>query len=166
MEPESPIDYKLVLADLEAKLAEHKAKCKCAELETAISAVKRILGYADVSIIPSVSAPPATLSGAPFIPPPPELPSWNGQTENLPDDAFFKMSTAEAAKKYLRMVKKKKSTRDIALALERGGFAHESKNFYVSLWNVLNRESQNEDSEIIKIKTLWALREWYPDRRQ
>ena len=76
------------------------------------------------------------------------------------------MSTAEAAKKYLRMVKKKKSTRDIALALERGGFAHESKNFYVSLWNVLNRESQNEDSEIIKIKTLWALREWYPDRRQ
>ena len=168
MESENLIDYKLVLVDLEVKLADHKAKCKCSELEAAIVAVKRILGYADVSIVP-LASPSTSLSlspsASPSASPSPEAPSWNGQIDRVPDDAFFKMSMVDATIKYLHMVKKKKSTKDIALVLEQGGFAHESKNFYVTLWNVLSRESKNENSPIIKVKTFWALRDWYPDRK-
>lgn len=162
MENETSIDYKLVLADLEAKLVEHKAKCKCAELEAAIAAVKRILGYADVPLVPLVSpSTPFPAAGSP----PPEASSWNGRSETIPDDAFFKMGMIDATIKYLRIVKKKRGTKEIATALERGGFAHQSKNFYITLWNTLNRVSKEEGSEIVKMKTVWALREWYPDMK-
>jgi hypothetical protein len=157
MEPEKSLDYSLVLADLESKLAEQEAKC--AELRAAIAAVQRIMGYADVPINAPIVAALVPVTPAPAQ-------ATNGQTDAIPEDAFFAMNMASAAVKYLRIVKKKKSTKEIALALERGGFAHESKNFYVTLWNVLNRESKNEGSEIIKVKTFWALAEWYPDRQK
>lgn len=162
MEPETPssIDYNRVLEDLEAKRSDMLAKIS--ELDAAIAAVKRILGHADI----------LTITFAPNSPPAPDpnigsgLKPSNGQPEEIPEDCFFAMTAVEATKKYLRMVKRKKSTKEIAEALQRGGFAYESKNFYVSLWNILNRERKNEGSDILKIKTSWGLADWYPDRRK
>lgn len=73
-------------------------------------------------------------------------------------DTFFAMTIADAAKKYLSMMKATKSTAVIAEALERGGLKHSSKSFPTTLRSVLGPREEftrvpNGD---------WGLSEWYP----
>jgi len=77
---------------------------------------------------------------------------------------FQGMSLTEAAVAYLRFVKEKQSIREIAAALERGGFHHTSKDFTNTVRAVLGRNAQNE-AVIVKDGTAWALAEWYRGRR-
>ena len=63
----------------------------------------------------------------------------------IPDDAFFGLSIGEAAKKYLMMVKKKQSVREIADALDRGGLPHTSSNFVATVGTMMNRTAQELD---------------------
>src|SRR5258708_6300144 len=61
--------------------------------------------------------------------------------DKVPSDAFFGVgSIRDAARKYLNMVKRKQTTREIVDALEKGGFQHQSKSFFNTVYTALNRE--------------------------
>lgn len=86
--------------------------------------------------------------------------------EALMDDTFFGLSLVDAARKYLRIVKRKKSTKEVMQALEAGGFTHTSKNFFTTVFSALQRESEKEASEIVKVGKEWGLMDWYPGMRK
>jgi hypothetical protein len=138
------IDYKAVLADLETKRA---------ELDAAIAAVRRILGHTDVPSPVLAFGQAATQVTADV-------------SDTLRDDSFFGLSLIDAAKKYLRIVRRKKPTMEIVQALERGGFTHTSKNFYGTVFTALARESEKTGSEIVKVGKEWGISEWYPGMKK
>lgn len=82
--------------------------------------------------------------------------SREGDTE-IRHDTFFGMTIADAARKYLTMVKHTKSTADIASALESGGMKHASKDFNMTLRSVLSPRE-----EFVRVNSDWGLTEWYP----
>jgi hypothetical protein len=135
---QNAIDYQAVLADLEAKKG---------ELDQAIAAIKRIVGD------PGLSLPAGSV----------KHPS-HGAT--LTPTAFFGMSVAEGAKKYLSIVKEPKTTPDIATALQDHGMKTVSKNFTVTVYSGLDRR-RIEVGDIVRPKRgLWGLAEWYPGMRK
>lgn len=79
----------------------------------------------------------------------------------IPDDFFFGMGIADAAKKYLSAVRKTKTTREIADALEGGGLTHASQDFTKTVSTVLNTKLREESDEIVKVKDKWGLISWY-----
>lgn len=84
---------------------------------------------------------------------------------SIRDDAFFGLSIAEAAKRYLEMVKRKQSVKDIADALERGGLPHTSNNFVNTVGTMINRASMT-DPELVRVgRGEWGLAGWYGNRR-
>src|ERR1017187_263067 len=83
----------------------------------------------------------------------------------LSDDAFFGMSIQDAIRKYLSIVRKKKTVKEITDGLEAGGMEHTSKNFYNTVYTMLNREWVKADPELVKIGDLWGLAEGYPGRK-
>ena len=72
----------------------------------------------------------------------------------------MKMSLPDAVKSYLSMVKRKQSTKQLMAALERGGYPTRSKNFYTTVFGVLNRHAKTQ-GEITKVGGDWALAERY-----
>jgi hypothetical protein len=134
------IDYEAVLADLEAKRA---------SLDTAIAAL-RVTMNLSASAAPGASAMP---SAKPIDP------------ASIQDDAFFGLSIGEAAKKYLQMVRRKQSVKEIAEALERGGLPHTSANFVNTVGTMLNRAALS-DPEFVRVgRGEWGLAAWYGNRR-
>src|SRR5687768_14116537 len=93
------IDYEAVLADLEAKRS---------ALESAIAGIRQVL---------NLGAHSATGT----IPP--------KESAIIENDTFFGMSIGDAAKKFLRMTKRKQPAAKIAEALDFGGLQHTSKSF-------------------------------------
>jgi hypothetical protein len=84
---------------------------------------------------------------------------------NIPDDAFFGLSIGEAAKKYLGIVKKKQSIREIAEALDRGGLHHASGDFVATVATMLRRHAA-KDFELVRVgRGDWGLAAWYGNRR-
>ena len=138
METNKSSDYEAVLADLEAQRA---------ELDSAIAVIKKQLGKpADQDGRVSV---PSSKSGAVSHP-------------NIATDAFFGMGVAEAAKKYLGMVRKSQTVQEICVALEAGGFPHTSKSFYATVFTALKRRFEDQ-GDIVRVKRgVWGLAEWYP----
>lgn len=136
------IDYAAVLADLEAKRA---------GLDAAIAGVKQMLGQSHVA----ASSPSASGHG-------------NGAGAiSLRGDEFFQMSIPDASIKYLKMVKKPQTTKEIAEALEKGGMLHGSGDFIQTVGSVINRRSKAADSEVANVKRgVWGLSEWYPGVRR
>ncbi len=118
-----------------ADLEERKAK-----LDAAIEGIRAILGES---------------SGIPI----------KKASKEIESDSFFGISIVDATKKYLRMVKSKKSTTDIVTALEQGGITHTSKNFTTTVYSVLFRE-MNKTGEIVRVGQDWGLAEWYPGMRK
>src|ERR1017187_8647555 len=55
----------------------------------------------------------------------------------LSDDAFFGMSIQDAIRKYLSIVRKKKTVKEITDGLEAGGMEHTSKDFYNTVYTML-----------------------------
>jgi len=84
------------------------------------------------------------------------------ESGNVASDAFFSLNIADAARKYLTMVKKPQSAQQIADALKQGGFHTTSKNFTVTVYSVLARQ---EDLTRVK-RGQWALIAWYPGLRR
>lgn len=75
-------------------------------------------------------------------------------------DAFADMIIADAAKKYLSMFsfsKCTKSSKDIAEALEAGGFEHSALDFPQSISETLRLRP-----EFVRVNNNWALTEWFP----
>ena len=73
-------------------------------------------------------------------------------------DSFFAMTIADAAKKYLSMMKATKSNAEIATALEHGGLKHSSKDFNTTVRSVLGQRD-----DFLRVPNGdWGLAEWYP----
>ena len=82
---------------------------------------------------------------------------------SISEDAFFGLSIVEAAKKYLGMVKRKQSIKEIADALDRGGLPHTSTNFVATVATMLRRAN---DPDLAKVgRGDWGLAGWYGNRR-
>lgn len=132
-EPQS-INYEAVIADLEAKKD---------TLEKTIANLRQLISLGILGL---------QVSGSFTV---------SEQEGSLPDDFFFGMGIADAAKKYLAVAKKTKTTREIADALERGGITHASQDFTKTVNTVLNTKLREENDEIIKVKEKWGLIGWY-----
>ncbi|HET6842156.1 MAG TPA: hypothetical protein VFK06_10810 [Candidatus Angelobacter sp.] len=93
------------------------------------------------------------------------MPAFTGMRPSsageIPDAIFFEMSVPDAAEKYLGMVKKEKTTNEIADALLRGGLKSAAKNFPSMVNTILSR-----DSRFVKINGQWGLNAWYPAMRR
>jgi hypothetical protein len=85
-------------------------------------------------------------------------PGTRGGDAEISHDTFFNMTIADAAKKYLGMVKATKSTADIAESLERGGLKHSSKDFPTTVRSILG---PREDFTRVPNGD-WGLADWYP----
>lgn len=138
------IDYSAVLVDLEAKRD---------ALNNAIESIRAIVaGGGASSQNNSLSRPvktPATKATSPA---------------DVAPDAFFGMGTADAAKKYLSMVRGPRDTKEIAEALNLGGLVHQSKDFNSTLYVSLNRREKSP-GDFTRVNGKWALTEWYPGRK-
>ena len=77
----------------------------------------------------------------------------------IPHDAFFGMKVPDAAKKYLAWGgnRNTKPHPELCDALLEGGFQTKSDNFREVVRSTLGRQS-----DFVKIKGQWGLREWYP----
>jgi hypothetical protein len=132
------IDPEAVLADLIAKRD---------ALDGAIAAIRAAYGLAQ----------PAPQGGSPVGRP--------IDPSSIPDDAFFGLSIGEAAKKYLGIMKRKQSIREIAEALDNGGLPHSSTNFFNTVATMLNRAAKG-DPELVRVgRGEWGLAGWYGNRR-
>ncbi len=128
------IDYEAVLADLEAKKT---------ALESAINAIRQMLNLGAQAAI----TPGSRLSEA-----------------SIESDTFFSMSIGDAAKKFLRITKRKQPAVKIAEALDAGGLAHTSKNFPNTVRTTLLR--LETEGEVVQVGKDWGLAEWYPGLRK
>ena len=143
-----PIDYEKVVADLEAKRATFNTW-----VDTAIQSMRQVL--AAVSGIPQAAAnTPVGPAGTPSLAP-----------ASVTPDAFFGLSIGDAAIRYLQIVKRQQSTREIADALVDAHYPHTSQNFVNTVNTALYRRSKDEE-DVIRIGRNWALAEWYPGRRR
>ena len=134
------IDYEAVLADLRDKRA---------SLDAAIAAIEQlVLGR------PVVASEPAEVAEAHQ----PAAPA----SSKIDSDSFFGMSAADAAKKFLRMVKRPQQGKAIHDALLEGGFTTTAKNFYSNLYTAMMR---SDDIVNLGGTKGWGLAEWYPGRR-
>jgi len=128
---------------LEAALATLEAKRD--EIEQAIKVVRGLIGQ-----------PPATNTSS----------THKHQTSNtLTPTIFFGMGVADAAKRYLAIVKEPKTAPDIAKALQSHGIKTVSKNFSATVFSALDRCATN--GEMVRPKRgQWGLAEWYPGLRR
>ena len=131
-----PVNYEVVLADLRARRA---------SIDSAIAAIEQLQAVL-------AGQPGDGLAASRQIDP-----------ASIPEDAFFGLSIAEAAKKYLGMVKRKQSVKEIADALDRGGLPHTSTDFINTVGTMLRRAN---DPELAKVgRGDWGLANWYGNRR-
>ena len=149
MEANSPIDLHAVLAAFEKKRA---------ALDAAIAGVKVLLNdpeFAQVAVV-GIGGVGAALS---------ELSQGTEKTiilDDLDEHAFFGMSVAKAAQKYLSIKKKPASAQEIADAVEKGGFPVQSAQFGKTVTTTMYRGSDT----FVKVKRgLWGLKTWYPNYR-
>ena len=137
-ETPKPIDFAAMLAAMEAQYA---------ALGAAIPTM-RVLASLSGSFVPEGGFAPNQTSG----------PIAAGEV--LPG-AFHGRSIPEGAVLYLRMVRQKQKSGDIAAALLRGGYQTKSSNFNNQVHAALDRASKNEGAEVIKFENAyWGLREW------
>jgi hypothetical protein len=129
------IDYKAVLADLEAKKA---------AIEASIAGIKMMM-FGEVEGHAAGSS------------------SVKGHSEaRLGSNTFSKMGAVEAAEHYLRLVGELKTTTEIVAALESGGIVHQSRDFRKTVLTILNNKAKDASSEITKVKDKWGLSSWGP----
>lgn len=74
----------------------------------------------------------------------------------ITEDSFFNLSIADAAKKYLSMVRTPKTTKEIYHALVKGGAETTESSLYV----LISREGR-KGKDIVKVNKKWGLSEWY-----
>lgn len=148
-----PVDYEKVVADLEAKRATFNAW-----VDTAIQNMRQVLA--------AVSGIPQSMSvvGSGGLPTPSGTGNPHG-TSALTPDAFFGLSIAEAAIKYLEVTKRQQTTREITDALLGAKYHHTSQNFINTVNTALYRR-ERDDGDVVRIGRSWALTEWYPGRRR
>lgn len=123
------INYEAVLADLQERRS---------QIEAAIAAIQNI-----------IKGLGANVNGSQRV----------TRLQDIPSDAFFTMSIADATVKYLGMVKSKQTTEEITRALEHGGLPPVK---YESVYALLRRRA-NQVGDIVRVGDDWGLAAWYPN---
>jgi hypothetical protein len=144
----APIDYTAVLADLEAKRA---------QLDAAIQVIRALIGSGAASG-DAVGTEALAENGTG---PSPLRPATGHSAASIATDTFFRLSTAQAVRKYLGMVKRPQKTRAIADALQAGGQVHanDPKTAYMNVNVALRR---GKDKDFVQTRNgEWGLAEWY-----
>jgi hypothetical protein len=139
------VQWDAVIADVEAQIA---------ELTTALKTLKKIRSMG-ANIGTATGVWEATASSV-FEP----KPDNNAPVDaDIRSDAFFKMTIAEAAIKFLRKWANRtpQSTKAVIAALARGGIR--GKN-YQTVYKVLTRRAK-EKNDVINVHGDWGLPEWY-----
>lgn len=147
----SPVDYQAVLADLVARRA---------KLDAAIEAIREMMpsgsevGDGEEEATPTEASP---------INPSPARSRSAGSA--LLNDTFFGLSTPEAVRKYLAMMKRPQRVADISKALLDGGQIHarDATTAYNNAYAALKRMRQAGDAVRIKSGE-WGLAEWYTNK--
>ena len=83
-----------------------------------------------------------------------------GQPIDLPEGAFLGKSVPACIKLYLSAARKKKTIKEIALALKEGGVESTSDSFENVVTGAINRLKIS--GEVLRFKDGWGLPEWYP----
>jgi hypothetical protein len=139
------IDYAAVRADLIARRD---------ELNSMIAGVEKLLG-SGISSATVKTGTPTEVADHPT--------DDSGVPSAFRADAFFGMTIVEAAKKYLRAMKKPQTTAQITSALQGGGYLFGSTNAVNTVGAVLHRA--NNKGDVLKVgKGSYGLPEWYPGR--
>lgn len=129
-------NYEAVLADLEQKRE---------EIETAIRAIRSLMG------LPSVS-------------PTPEVARAVGQGK-LREDEFLGMSIPKAILRLLELRRKPLKTPEIARELRAHGLINDSPNFVNTVYNALHRQ-QSKGAIRQTTGKRWGLASWQPSVRK
>ena len=150
----APIDYAAVLADLEAKRG---------QIDAAIAVIRALIGTGATNGAGEIGS--SGDSGAEAGTPLP-LAASRAQpaTNGIASDAFFKLSTSAAIKKYLSMVKRPQTAKAIADALHAGGQIHaaDQKTAYTNVATALRR---GLDKDFVQTRNKdWGLAEWYGNK--
>jgi hypothetical protein len=133
------VHWDAVLADIEAQIA---------ELQSAAKTIKKIR---DLGVgLGRVEEMPYQL---------PESKLTRETTDEIRSDAFFKMTIADAAIKFLRKWANRtpQPTKAIIAALTRGGI--KDKN-YQTVYKILTRRAK-EKNDVVNVHGDWGLPEWY-----
>jgi propanediol dehydratase large subunit len=135
--------YKAVLAELEEQLAgiedeRAKLEIKHSALQETISGMRRLIGLTNGSKVPPQTDAPV-----------------------LSRTTFKDLKIVPATKKYLEMMKRGQTTRELATAFEQGGFKSESKNLIDTIRSILRRDSEKENPTVIWKDGKWELAEWH-----
>jgi hypothetical protein len=143
MEPNEtpkPIDYRAILEAMEAQYI---------ALGRAIAEMRVLAGVSGPSLNSDVNGQSTSVLAA----------------GDVPAGAFHAKSIPGAAVLFLRMVKQKQKTADIAAALRKGGIETKAQpeKYNGQVHSQLDRASKKEGAELVKVQgAYWALREWYP----
>jgi hypothetical protein len=128
--------YEAVIVDLESKIS---------TLQATVENLRNIR-----SIVSQIAQSPMAANGP-------------RATQNIADfghDAFFGMTVGEAAKKYLKVVKKTVSIPVLVEALMAGGLKSASTNMRENVRSILGRHP-----DFVRINGEFGLAEWYPGRK-
>lgn len=77
-------------------------------------------------------------------------------------DEFFRLSTPQAVKKYLAIMKQPQGPKAIAEGLKAGGLITNAKNLYANVFTALKR--LRIAGEVALTPNGWGLSEWYPNQ--
>jgi hypothetical protein len=128
------VDYQAVLADLKARRT---------RLDDLIAGIEAVVGGSAEAV--GVGESVSVKLGV-------------GPMPSIHPDTFFGLGIGEAAKKYLKMVRRAQHTAAIADALGKGGLKRPDVNV---LSSILVRAAKGR--EVTKVgKGMWGLAEWYP----
>jgi hypothetical protein len=128
-----------------------------ADIEKKIAALQAIL--VSLKSASAIGALGAAVEGIDL----PTIPLSNGdlgQPMDLPDGAFLGKSVPSCIKLYLSAAKKKKTIKEIAIALREGGVESTSDSFENVVTGAINR--LKGAGEVLRFKDGWGLSEWYP----
>jgi len=139
------VQWDAVIADVEAQIA---------ELNTALKTLKKIRSLgANVGVSTGVWE---TGASSVLEPKPDNNATADG---DIRSDAFFRMTIADAAVKYLRKWadRSPQSTKTIIDALARGGLRGKG---YQTVYKTLVRRAR-EKNDVVNVHGDWGLQEWY-----
>jgi hypothetical protein len=147
----APVDYNAVLADLEAKRG---------QIDAAINVIRALMAVGIMDTGPATGNSEGEGGGAAPLA---QSPRTVGTPAQIMSDTFFGLSTSQAIKKFLNMVKRPQTPKAIADALHEGGQVHaaDPERAYTNVYTALTRTK----GLFAKTRTGdWGLAEWYGNK--
>ena len=134
------------LFDLEELIAQLEARRAAFNTATddAISSLRRLFSFGTTVNMAALAAP--TTPGA-------------GTAAHAPDE-YYGLSVADAAKKYLRTMRRKLTNKEIAEGLDSVGYIHNSKDLPNNVGTALWRAEHQGDQDLVRHGRYWLLTEW------